>query len=499
MIPCGDARGERVEFVFRRADGLPRRQDPPAAAPRPITRREERGSWNLAQTAVVVCDTWDLHHCLNAVRRIEEFAPRIDALVAAARARGATIIHAPSDCMPAYADHPARRRAEAVPRPADLPADCGLWCSRLPQEADAVYPVDQSDGGEDDDPAEHVTWAESLRARGRNPGMPWKTQSVLVAIDPDRDYVSDRGDEVLAILRSRGIRHVLLTGVHTNMCVLGRPFGIRRLLAAGFDVALVRDLTDSMYNPRAWPFVDHFTGHDLVVAYVEQHLCPTVTSDALVGGAALRSSFDRRPAGQPLAGPAAAADPRRFTTHWSRVDLPLVDWRTATAGVHDDCRGPAWYRSAIVVPKTAATGLVLELPGGPPAAAPPRGWWNGAPLEFARADGGVWRGVVPDAAVVADEANLLVVRLEHSAAFPAWREAAWLRGRGTAVELRGGWQLRLGDDPAWTNIPLPAKFGAAADIVFDMPTRGSGTSTRRPTGSTSTRSPPTRSRSRGRS
>jgi hypothetical protein len=78
---------------------------------------------------------------------------------------------------------------------------------------------------------------------------------------------------------------------------------------------------------------------------------------------------------------------------------------------------------------------------------------------------------VPDTAVVADEANLLVVRLEHSAAFPAWREAARLRGRQSAVELRGGWQLRLGDDPAWTKIPLPAKFGAAADVVFEFPGR----------------------------
>jgi nicotinamidase-related amidase len=456
-----------VEFVFRRAAGLPRRQDAAATGPLAVTFSTERGRWDMAHTAVVVCDTWDLHHCLNAVRRLEEFAPRIDELVAAARGRGATIIHAPSDCMPAYADHPARLRAQAVPLPSDLPADSRLWCSRLPQEADAVYPIDQSDGGEDDDPAEHAAWAESLRARGRNPGMPWKTQSSLVAIDAERDFITDHGDEAVAILRQRGVRHVLMTGVHTNMCVLGRPFGIRRLLAAGFDVALVRDLTDSMYNPRAWPFVDHFTGHDLVVAYVEQHLCPTVTSDAILGGGPVRSSFDRRPRDAALVWPAPPADPRRFEAHWCRVELPFADWRAATGGVHAERNGPAWYRCAVVVPGPHAAGLELEVSGGPR----PQGWLNGRPLAFASAGGGLWKGTVPADAVTPDEANLLVVRLEHSAAFPVWAEAARLRSGGAAVELRGVWQLRLGDDPAWTNIPLPAKFGAAADTVFEIPIR----------------------------
>jgi hypothetical protein len=37
------------------------------------------------------------------------------------------------------------------------------------------------------------------------------------------------------------------------------------------------------------------------------------------------------------------------------------------------------------------------------------------------------------------------------------------------VVLRGGWQFRLGDNLEWKNIPLPAKFGAAADMVFEWP------------------------------
>jgi hypothetical protein len=67
--------------------------------------------WQAQETAVIVCDMWDLHHCLNATRRGAEMAPRMDAVLKTARDRGAIIIHAPSGCMNFYRDHPARQRA----------------------------------------------------------------------------------------------------------------------------------------------------------------------------------------------------------------------------------------------------------------------------------------------------------------------------------------------------------------------------------------------------
>ena len=257
-----------------------------------LTRDE---SWLAGETAVIVCDVWDLHHCKNAVRRLEQFAPRLDQVLAAARARGVTIIHSPSDCMPAYEGHPARERAKAVPLAAALPEDIGSWCSRIPAEEQANYPIDQSDGGEDDDPAEHAQWAARLKAMGRNPGTPWKTQSELIKIDAERDYISDRGDEVWSILQQRGIKNVILTGVHTNMCVLGRPFGLRQMVRNGKRAVLMRDMTDTMYNPARWPYVSHFTGTDLIVSHVERYVCPTITSDQILGGKPLRSPDDTRP------------------------------------------------------------------------------------------------------------------------------------------------------------------------------------------------------------
>ena len=66
-------------------------------------------------------------------------------------------------------------------------------------------------------------------------------------------------------------------------------------LAGKMDVVLVRDLTDCMYNPKRWPYVDHFTGNDLVTWHIEKYWCPTVTSDQVLGGAPFRFAADTKP------------------------------------------------------------------------------------------------------------------------------------------------------------------------------------------------------------
>src|SRR5438105_858700 len=63
--------------------------------------------WQPAQTAIIVCDMWDAHHCLNAVRRLEELAPVMNQVLVKARGQGVLVIHAPSSCMVTYRDHPA--------------------------------------------------------------------------------------------------------------------------------------------------------------------------------------------------------------------------------------------------------------------------------------------------------------------------------------------------------------------------------------------------------
>lgn len=255
--------------------------------------RQSTEQWNPRETAVIVCDVWDAHHCLNAVRRVEEMVPRMNRVLHAARQRGALVIHAPSSCMPAYEGHPARRRAQEAPAAANLPADIGQWCHKIPAEEQVTYPLDQSDGGEDDDPAEHQAWHARLAGMGRNPRSPWKRQCDALDILPE-DAISDSGVEIWNLLEQRGIRHVVLLGVHTNMCVLGRPFGLRQLSKNGKDVVLMRDLTDTMYNPQRKPYVTHYVGTQRIVEHIERAVCPTITSVDLLGGEPFRFRGDRR-------------------------------------------------------------------------------------------------------------------------------------------------------------------------------------------------------------
>ena len=91
----------------------------------------EKQTWDSSKTAVIVCDMWDLHHCRNAVIRVREMAPRLDKVLKKARALGALIIHAPSSCMAAYQDHPARNRALNAPKAANLPTGIAEWCTRF--------------------------------------------------------------------------------------------------------------------------------------------------------------------------------------------------------------------------------------------------------------------------------------------------------------------------------------------------------------------------------
>ena len=255
---------------------------------------QEKQQWKAKETAVIVCDMWDLHHCLNATLRGGEMAPRMNRVLNEARLRGATIIHAPSSCMEPYKNHPGRKRAQAAPAAKNLPKDISKWCYSIPSEEQGEYPIDQTDGGEDDEAEAHRKWAEKLKDMDRNPRAPWKSQTDLLDIH-DEDIISDNGIEIWNLLEQRGIKNVILVGVHTNMCVLGRPFGLRQMAKNGKNVVLMRDMTDTMYNPARKPYVSHFTGTDLIVEHIEKWVCPTITSDQVIGGKVFQFKHDQRP------------------------------------------------------------------------------------------------------------------------------------------------------------------------------------------------------------
>ena len=226
-------------------------------------------AWTICQTgeqtAMILCDVWDKHWSRGATERVAAMAPRINEAVKAARAQGITIIHCPSETMKFYADTPARKRMQEAPR-AEVPAEV--------KHADAPQPVDSGDGGSD---TNEKPWH-----------LAWTRQHPAIEIDQQKDGISDNGQEVWNFLVQKGIKNVVILGVHTNMCVLGRPFAIKTMVRRGMNVVLVRDLTDAMYNPARSPYVSHEDGTRLIVEYIEKFWCPTIASEDVLNGAKSR-------------------------------------------------------------------------------------------------------------------------------------------------------------------------------------------------------------------
>ena len=230
---------------------------------------EKTQKWSPRQTAIIICDMWDDHWCKGAAKRVVELAPTMNRVVSQARDQGMLIIHAPSSCMTPYQNHPGRKLVKSAPMAADVPKDISTWCRHIPEEYKGRYPIDQTDGGCDC----------SQRCKTRNA---WTRQIDLLEIR-ETDAISDSGVEIWNLLADRKIENVILMGVHTNMCVLGRPFGLRNLARYGKNVVLARDLTDTMYNSRRWPYVSHFEGTDRIVEHIEKHVCPTILSTSITG------------------------------------------------------------------------------------------------------------------------------------------------------------------------------------------------------------------------
>ncbi|MDE2697323.1 MAG: isochorismatase family protein, partial [Gemmatimonadota bacterium] len=90
------------------------------------------------------------------------------------------------------------------------------------------------------------------------------------------------GQEIYSYMQHREIDKMLIMGVHTNMCVLHRTFAIKQMTRWGIQVALIRDLTDAMYNPAKPPYVSHEAGTQLVISFIEKFWCPTILSNDLL-------------------------------------------------------------------------------------------------------------------------------------------------------------------------------------------------------------------------
>ena len=215
---------------------------------------ERTVDWDVAETAIIVCDMWDDHHCKIAAQRVGVMAPRMNQVLTAARDRGVMIIFAPSETMNIYAGSPHRKRMEqAKPAKPPVPIEQAMRPRPGQRAGDAARGHERST----------ATTANSARWCGG-------TRGSMPALDiTGFDGISDNGQEIYNFCEQEGIKNIVLMGVHTNYCILARPFGIRQMLRLGKNVVLARDLTDALYDPRQPPHVSHARGTEIVVEHIE--------------------------------------------------------------------------------------------------------------------------------------------------------------------------------------------------------------------------------------
>src|SRR6266849_8273353 len=239
-----------------------------SAAPPGSVRVSERVlRWEVARTAIIICDMWDTHTCNLSAQRVAAMAPRMNQVISAARSLGVMIIHAPSDTMKYYEGTPQRLRMERAPV-ASSHTPILTRCPRDPEE-ERKFPIDDTAGGCDDPILKNWTGP-----------YPWTREHPALDV-VGFDGVSDNGQEIYDFCKQEGIANVALMGVHSNIGILNRSFGIRQMTQLGFQVVVARDLTDAMYDPRTRPFVSHAGGTELVIEHIESRWCPSIVSDDL--------------------------------------------------------------------------------------------------------------------------------------------------------------------------------------------------------------------------
>jgi putative membrane-bound dehydrogenase-like protein len=298
-----------------------RREDKPGSGVFKVAERT--AEWEVSETAIIICDMWDDHYCKLAAQRVANMVPKMNRVLTAARDRGVQIIHAPSDTMYLYAGTPHRRRMQQA-RPIKPPVPIQNLCNR-DEKSEPLLPIDTSKCACDDP----VVGPYVRRYSRQHPGLD------IIGYDG----VSDSGEEIYNFCRQEGIKNVVLMGVHTNMCVLARSFGIRQLVRLGMNVALARDLTDALYDPRQPPHVSHARGTEMVIEHIEQYCCPSIASQDLTAvvpesdDPAREKGAPQKPPSPPLRGRGAGGEGEKESSKkhpLTPTPLPRVRGRGAS-------------------------------------------------------------------------------------------------------------------------------------------------------------------------
>jgi hypothetical protein len=285
-----------------------------------VTTRE---TVDPSKVGVIAVDVWNYHWCKTATMRVDALVPRINQALQAARELGMTVMLCPSDVVDNYAGYPQREAVLAL-RTKLVPLVSKVTCPPVPDAGGCACGRERCAG---------------------NYG--WDGMHPALEIGKD-DWMPDTQAEVYAICQQRGLTHLVYVGFHTQVCLLGKPMGLRAMKEAGMRCVLARDMTDAHpgYLPERQFTPDLNT--EQVVEHFEKFLAPTI--DLATELRKLQRWDDSKP-----------LDPVRITP-WGTVDRPHLFEEPITVTLSAPFQPDAKIRYTLDGSPPTASSAIYEQP-----------------------------------------------------------------------------------------------------------------------------------------
>ena len=232
--------------------------------------------WNPEKTAVVICDMWENYPCLRAKEEINKLAPKVNEFADLMRKKGCVIIHAPDGDVSLYARDKARQNLECLME-RDFMKETFYenFISHIFQFVSfsaEKFLTNKSKEYFD------VFFQKNSCSEGCGCNPPCQSplnfdfgrEHSAIKIDDNDFVVMDKFEEIYQLVRKKNIENILICGVHLNVCIVSRYYGVLNLLKLGCDVVIVRDLVDSLgRNAEIVKTQELF--NSLVIRYAEDY------------------------------------------------------------------------------------------------------------------------------------------------------------------------------------------------------------------------------------
>ena len=203
-------------------------------------------------TVIVVIDVWDKHWCHQFDYEMDEWVPQLNNLLTRARLAGISIIHAPCDVAERYFESDQRNNVrrkykdtEGVPLPMRI------------EDAPTFPPLSASHACE----------------CGCSPCSVWSAIHPKIYVSPS-DFIIDgnSGYELLRLMMGLRASNLVYTGVASNICVLDRPTGIRKMSSFVKNISMLKDATMAFPTKKTKETED----------WIQKHVCPVVSIEDLL-------------------------------------------------------------------------------------------------------------------------------------------------------------------------------------------------------------------------